>query len=69
VEAEIRIARLVEAFGKVRRGGLSRVGAAELLGLSERHFRRRYDAYKADGPLAMVMTPTPLCWPRSTWPA
>lgn len=54
MEAEIRMARLVAAFGKVRSGGLSRVAAAELLGLSERHFRRLYDAYEAEGPGAIM---------------
>jgi len=54
VEAEIRMARLVEAFGKVRRGGMSRAAAALGLGLSERHFRRLYEAYEADGPAAIV---------------
>ncbi len=54
MEAEIRMARLVEAFGKVRRGGLSRVAAAAALGLSERHFRRLYGAYEADGAEAIV---------------
>jgi len=48
------MARRVEAFGKVRRGGLSRAAAAGLLGLSERHFRRLYDAYEAGGPAAIV---------------
>jgi hypothetical protein len=48
------MARLVEAFGKVRRGGLSRVAAAAALGLSERHFRRLYGAYEADGAEAIV---------------
>jgi hypothetical protein len=54
VQAEIRMARLVEAFGKVRRGSWRRVAAAEALGLSERHFRRLYDAYEEDGPAAIV---------------
>lgn len=54
MDAEIRMARLVEAFGKVRRGGLSRVEAALLLGLSERHFRRLYGAYEADGAEAII---------------
>lgn len=48
------MARLVEAFGKVRSGGLSRVSAAELLGLSERHFRGLYEAYEAEGPGAIM---------------
>ena len=54
MEAEIRMARLVEAFGKVRRGGMSRVAAAQGLGLSERHFRRLYEAYEEGGAEAIV---------------
>lgn len=54
MEAEIRMARLVEAFGRVRRGGLSRAAAAQALGLSERHFRRLYDAYAEGGAEAIV---------------
>lgn len=48
------MARLVDAFGRVRRGGLSRAAAAEALGLSERHSRRLYDAYEDGGPGAII---------------
>jgi transposase len=47
------MARRVEAFGRVRRGGVSRVVAAQALGMSERHFRRLFDAYEAGGPEAI----------------
>lgn len=53
VEVQIRMAPLVEVFGKVRPGGLSRV-AAQALGLSERHVRRLYAAFQEDGPTAIV---------------
>jgi len=48
------MARRVEAFWRVRRGGMSRLAAAAMLGISERHFRRRYDAYEEGGPDAIV---------------
>lgn len=48
------MARRVEAFGRVRRGGQSRVAAAAALGMSERHFRRLYDAYEEGGAEAIV---------------
>lgn len=48
------MARRVEAFGRVRRGGQSRVAAAEALGMSERHFRRLYEAYEEGGAEAIV---------------
>jgi transposase len=43
------MARIVEAIGRHRHGELSCVEAAELLGMSERHFRRLRDRYEADG--------------------
>lgn len=52
--AEVRMARIVEAIGRVRTGALSCVGAAALLGLSERHFRRLRDAYEEGGAEAIV---------------
>jgi len=54
VEVEVRMARLVEAFGRVRRGGMSRLAAAAMLGISERHFRRLYDSCEEGGPDAIV---------------
>lgn len=44
MEAEVRMARRVEAFGRVQRGGISREGAAEALGMNERRFRRLFVA-------------------------
>ena len=46
---EVRMARIVEAIGRYRTGELSCVEAAELLGMSERHFRRLRDRYEAEG--------------------
>jgi len=46
---EVRMARIVEAIGRHRTGKLSCLEAAELLGVSERHFRRLRDAYEAKG--------------------
>jgi LmbE family N-acetylglucosaminyl deacetylase len=46
---EVRMARIVDAIGEYRRGELSCMEAAELLGISERHFRRLRDRYEAEG--------------------
>jgi transposase len=43
------MARIVEAIGRHRGGELSCMEAAELLGMSERHFRRLRDRYEAQG--------------------
>jgi transposase len=43
------MARIVDAIGRYRSGVLSCVEAAEVLGLSERHFRRLRDRYESDG--------------------
>jgi transposase len=43
------MARYVEGLERHRAGRLSCVEAAELLGISERHFRRLRDRYEADG--------------------
>lgn len=43
------MARIVEAIGRYRSGRLSCLEASELLGMSERHFRRLRDAYEAKG--------------------
>src|ERR671926_1306624 len=45
---EVRMARIVDAIGEYRRGELSCMEAAELLGISERHFRRLHDGYEAE---------------------
>jgi transposase len=49
MRAEVRMARIVEAIGRYRVGALSCVEAAEMLGMSERHFRRLRDQYEAEG--------------------
>ncbi|MGO9547751.1 MAG: helix-turn-helix domain-containing protein [Rhodomicrobium sp.] len=52
--AEVRMARIVDAIGRVRGGALSCVEAAALLGVSERHFRRLRDAYLDGGAEAII---------------
>ena len=46
---EVRMARIVDAIGGYHRRELSCLEAAELLGMSERHFRRLRDRYDAEG--------------------
>jgi hypothetical protein len=46
---EVRMARIDDAIGLCRKKKLSCVAAAELLGMSERHFRRLRDAHEAQG--------------------
>lgn len=48
------MARIVEAIGRYRDGGLSCLEAAELLGMSERHFRRLRDRYEANGAEGLI---------------
>lgn len=48
------MARIVDAIGRVREKRLSCVEAAELLGISERHFRRLRDAYLEGGAEAII---------------
>lgn len=48
------MARIVEAIGQCRAKTLSCVDAAELLGISERHFRRLRDAYEAKGAEGLI---------------
>ena len=43
---EVRMARITDAIGLHQARKLSCVEAAELLGMSERHFRRLRDAYE-----------------------
>lgn len=52
--SEIRMARIVEAIGRVRAKQLSCIEAAEWLGISERHFRRLRDGYEEGGAAAIV---------------
>ncbi len=51
---EIRIVRITEALGRYRGGALSCLEAAEVLGMSERHFRRLRDRYAAEGAEGLV---------------
>lgn len=48
------MARIIEALGRYRSGELSCVEAAEVLGMSERHFRRLRDRYEAEGAEGIV---------------
>src|ERR1700721_752158 len=51
---EVRRARVLDAIVSHRAGRLSCVEAGELLGLSERHFRRLRDAYEDRGEEGLV---------------
>src|SRR3954465_1299451 len=51
---EVRMARIMDAIELHRKKKLSCVEAAELLGMSERHFRRLRDAYEAHGAEGIV---------------
>jgi transposase len=51
---EVRTARVLDAIVSHRAGRLSCVEAGELLGLSERHFRRLRDAYEDRGEEGLV---------------
>lgn len=48
------MARIVETLGRYRDGRLSCMEAAEVLGISERHFRRLRDRYEADGAEGLI---------------
>lgn len=48
------MARILEAVARYEAGRLSCVEAAELLGMSERHFRRLRDRYEAEGAEGLV---------------
>jgi len=48
------MARIVEAIGRWRSGALSCIEAAEVLGMSERHFRRLRDRYEAEGAAGLI---------------
>jgi Helix-turn-helix domain len=54
VLAEVRVARIVEAVGRHRSGRFSCMEAAEVLGISERHFRRLRDRYEAEGAEGLI---------------
>jgi hypothetical protein len=49
MQSEARMAQYVAALERYRSGRLSYVEAAELLGISERHFRRLNDLARAEG--------------------
>src|SRR3954453_16086534 len=51
---EVRMARIIDAIGLHQARKLSCGEAAELLGMSERHFRRLRDAYEAHGAEGIV---------------
>src|SRR3954463_5755835 len=51
---EVRMARIIDAIGLHQARKLSCVEAAELLGMSERHFRRLRDAYEERGAEGIV---------------
>lgn len=51
---EVRVARIVETIGSYRSGRLSCLEAAEVLGMSERHFRRLRDRYEAEGAEGLI---------------
>jgi transposase len=51
---EVRMARYLEGLESYRAGRLNCVEAAELLGLSERHFRRLRDRYEAEGAEGLI---------------
>ena len=54
MDPEIRIVRIAEALGRYCSGALSCLEAAEVLGMSERHFRRLRDRYEAEGAAGLV---------------
>ena len=43
----LRLMKFEEVYGRTHRGGLSQAEAAEVLGVSERTFRRWRDRYEA----------------------
>src|SRR5271170_2838857 len=51
---EVRMSRVLDAIGSHQAGRLSCVEAGELLGLSERHFRRLRDAYEGRGEEGLI---------------
>jgi transposase len=51
---EVRMSRYLDGLCQYRRGRLSCVDAADLLGISERHFRRLRDRYEAEGAEGLI---------------
>ena len=54
MRSEVRMARYIEGLERCRAGRLSCVEVAELLGISERHFRRLRDRYEAEGAEGLI---------------
>jgi transposase len=54
MDPEIRIVRIAETIGRYWSGALSCLEAAEVLGMSERHFRRLRDRFEAEGAAGIV---------------
>jgi hypothetical protein len=54
MDAGVRMARIGEAIGRYNGGALSCVEAGELLGMSERHFRRLRDRHEAHGAEGLI---------------
>ena len=50
----IRRMRFADVLGRTERSGLSQVEAAELLGVSERTFRRWRDRHRDEGPAGLA---------------
>lgn len=51
---EVRMSRYLDGLNRHRAGRLSCVDAADLLGISERHFRRLRDRYETEGAEGMI---------------
>src|SRR5580658_9807552 len=51
---EVRMSRYLDGVLRYRSGRLSCVDAAELLGISERHFRRLRDRYEVEGAEGLI---------------
>src|SRR5437762_5927211 len=51
---EVRMSRYLDGIHGYRRGSLNCMEAAELLGISERHFRRLRDLYEAEGAEGLI---------------
>ena len=54
MDSEIRLVRITDAIGRYRSGELSCLEASEVLGMSERHFRRLRDRYEAEGAEGLI---------------
>jgi len=54
MHAEVRMARIGEAIGRYNGGQLNCLEAGELLGMSERHFRRLRDRHQAEGAEGLI---------------